>query len=134
MKKNLFTIAISLIFVCFSSTHTFAQTVPGGSAGGGTVTPPIDPGTTPSLTLDFGSGGVVSISSTSPYYSIITSLLTTLHATISPEGIVTFPTITSYHTCLLPLYYTGCINYKTYQTCKYQTPPPCTYPTSTCGH
>ncbi|HEY8659482.1 MAG TPA: hypothetical protein VIM07_17785 [Chitinophagaceae bacterium] len=137
MKKNFFTIVLSLIIVCFFSTNTFAQPAPGGSAGGGTGLPS-DPGTTagtPTLTFDFGSAGIVTMASTSPYYNIIISLLTRLHATIAPDGSVTFPTTTGYRTCLLPLYYTGCINYRTYQTCKYQAPPPCTYPTRTsCGH
>lgn len=127
MKKKLFTFTIALFTILSFSTFSSKAQPAGGSAGGG-VAPSVT-----MLTFDFGAPGVVYLPSTSPYFSVITTMLTSLHATISPSGDVTFASYTTYTGCLLPLYYTGCINNKTYTSCKTQTAPPCVQRVTTCG-
>jgi hypothetical protein len=139
--KNKFQFLSVLLTVCIFTTTAFAQTAPGTGAGSpapGSVAGLPAAGVS-ALTFDFGTSGTLSIPSTSPYFAIIESTLTYMHATIDAQGLVTFPSVASYHGCLLPLYYTGCINYKTYQTCKSQppvcTPPPsCTPAPKSCGY
>lgn len=116
---------ITLTFLLLSAT-TYAQRDAGGSSGGGTA----DGGTTgggtstPDLTINLGST-VIEIEASSPYYNLVTTLLTYFHATIT-NGIVTFPSSTCYKGSVQCLYYSGCINYGTYQSCK-NPPSSCHY-------
>lgn len=115
MKNKLLSFCIiTLTFLIFSH-KTFAQVRDaGGSADGGS--------TPPDLTINLGSA-VLNIPATSPYYSVVTSVLSYFHATIT-NGFVSFPTSSCYSGSLQCFYYSGCINYSTYKSCK-TSPPTC---------
>lgn len=108
MKKNCLLLSFFVLLIMVCSNTAFAQRDAGGSAGGDI---PSD------LVIDLGSAGSINIPTTSPYYSLVSSALTKLNAIIT-NGVVTFPTNSCYTSSLLILYYTKCINYKTYYSSK----------------
>ena len=127
MKKQLFTFCLLIACTLIFSSKTFAQRGAGGSSdgtgdgSGTTVTPPPPP----DIVFNLGSAGVIDIPSTSPYYSLITSVLTALHVTINADGTLTFPTTTCYSGSVFALYCTGHINYTCWKTACKNVPAGC---------
>ena len=139
MKKKIFTLTILLLSFCIVTTKTFAQRDAGGSASGdtgtGTVADPgtPDPGVPQPLVIDLGAAGEITIPTTSPFYSILSSFLTTCHETGDEVS-----TPCGHTSCQLKnlstLFFTGCINYRTLGTCK-SAPSTCnTVPKRSCHH